>query len=298
VRYKGLDLNLLHVLDILLEVKNVTRAADRLALSQSAVSAALSRLREFFGDELFVLEGRKLLPTAFAEQLSRNLHACLQEADTIINASKDFEPASSQRTFRILAADYIFASILTDVSESIAKRASGITLEFVGLDRNAPERIERGDIDLIIGPREYLLTGHPIRPLFEEDVVVAGWSRNAAFLAPLTEDAFFQAGHVAVRHGIHSDATFADRYIDNVRQSRRVEAVAPAFTLVPWMLIGTARLALIPRHLAEKFARYVPIKHVPPPFPVPKIAELAQFHRTKASDKGIEWLINEMIKAA
>jgi LysR family transcriptional regulator, nod-box dependent transcriptional activator len=298
MRYKGLDLNLLHVLDVMLEVKNVTRAADRLALSQSAVSAALARLRDFFGDELFVLDGRKMLPTAFAEQLAANLHLCLQGADTLISTGKDFEPAISKRTFRIIAADYIFASVLTDLSESISRRAPGIKLDFIGAAPDSGERLEGGEIDLMIGPREYLSHNHPVEPLFHEEVVVAGWRRNPVLTDAISEEAFFEAGHIAVRHGKRGEATFAERYLDSVGRSRRIEAVAPAFTVVPWMLVGTSRLTLMPRRLADKVSQFIPLKYVPGPFSFPPIQELAQFHRAKAADKGVRWLIGEIRRIA
>jgi LysR family transcriptional regulator, nod-box dependent transcriptional activator len=298
MRYKGLDLNLLHVLDVMLEVKNVTRAADRLALSQSAVSAALARLRDFFGDDLFVLDGRRMLPTAFAEQLAANLHLCLQGADTLISTGKDFEPAISKRTFRIIAADYIFASVLTDLSESISRRAPGIKLDFVGAAPDSGERLDGGEIDVMIGPRDYLSHHHPVEPLFDEEVVVAGWRRNPVLAEPVTQDAFFEAGHIAVRHGRRGEATFAERYIDSVGRSRRIEAVAPAFTVVPWMLVGTTRLALMPRRLADKVSQYIPLKYAPSPFSFPPIQELGQFHRAKAADKGLRWLIEEIRRIA
>ncbi|WP_395396172.1 LysR family transcriptional regulator (plasmid) [Novosphingobium sp. BL-8A] len=296
MRYKGLDLNLLHLLDVLLEVRNVTRAADRLALSQSAVSAALARLREFFGDELFVSDGRRMLPTAFAEKLARNLHQCLHEADTIINTGRDFDAATSTRTFRIIAADYIFASLLTDVSEVISKQAPGVRLDFITLDNDAPERMESGNIDLLIGPRQRLLPDHPSEQLFEEEIVVVGWSRNPMLANTLSTQDFFDAGHIAVRHGAPVDMTFGDRLIESAGHSRRIEAVAPSFTLVPWMLIGTSRLSLLPRHLADKLARYVPVKFVEPPLTLPRIPELAQFHRAKGADNGIRWLIEHIQK--
>lgn len=294
MRYKGLDLNLLHALDVLLEVRNVTHAADRLALSQSALSAALARLRQFFGDELLVLDGRRMHPTPFAEQIIGPVRACLQGADTVLNTGRIFEAATSDRTFRIIASDYIVTAVLSKLTERFATQAPGIRLEFISPDSGSIERIERGDVDLMISPRDYLLPSHPMEDLFEEQIVVAGWNENPVFAHGLTEEDFFEAGHITVTLGNHRESTFADRYVESLGRPRRVEAIASSFTVVPWMLQGTRRLSLMHKRLAETLAEHLPIRHAPIPFTFPTMWEGVQYHRTRGADGGLKWLIDHI----
>ena len=101
------DLNLLVALDVLLRERNVTRAAERLLLSQPAMSGILSRLRHAFGDELLVRVGRNLEPTEFALEITDRVHACVHELEDLLNATRPFVPETDSRTFRIAASDYV-----------------------------------------------------------------------------------------------------------------------------------------------------------------------------------------------
>ena len=112
MRFKGLDLNLLVALDALLETRSVSAAASRLNLSQPAMSAALSRLRDYFGDDLLVASGKRMYPTAYAETLYPQLKDCLAGLDSLISNPTLFDPKTSLRTFRIIGSDYVTAAAL------------------------------------------------------------------------------------------------------------------------------------------------------------------------------------------
>src|SRR3954466_10757519 len=105
MRFKGLDLNLLAACDALMTTRSVSRSAERLNLSQPAMSAALARLRQFFGDELLVLQGKRMHPTAFADELMPQVRESLQALEAILAQSPNFDPATSQRSFRIVTSD-------------------------------------------------------------------------------------------------------------------------------------------------------------------------------------------------
>lgn len=107
MRFKGLDLNLLLAFDTLLHTRSVSRAADRMHLSQAAMSSALGRLREYFGDEILIVQGKRMYPTAFAESLVPRVKECLRRVKDVISTSPTFDPGTSERTFRIVVSDYI-----------------------------------------------------------------------------------------------------------------------------------------------------------------------------------------------
>src|SRR6187401_163786 len=109
----GLDLNLLMVLDALFVEKNVTRAGERIHLSQSATSGALSRLRDFFKDDLLVPVGRKMVLTPLAEELAQPVRQLLVQAEAIIHRIPHFSPKTSQRSFRMVMSDYVATVLMS-----------------------------------------------------------------------------------------------------------------------------------------------------------------------------------------
>ena len=298
MRYKGLNLNLLHALDVLMETRNVSRAAERLGLTQSALSAALGQLRDYFGDPLLVSDGRRMCPTAFGEQIHVELSNFLNATDAVIQTSRGFDPATTRRVFRIVASDYVVAAVLAPLVETLSVTAPNIRLDFVPPDEGASEALRIGELDLLISPTEFMLPDHPTQPLFEEEIVVAGWSGNPLFQQQFDIDAFLAAGHVAVAIGPHREITFADKHFSSLGHQRRIESVAASFTTVPWLLRGTHRLAMMHRRLAQVMATYLPLRYAPLPFEFPKMQETAQYHRTRRSDAGLHWLIEAVRVAA
>jgi LysR family nod box-dependent transcriptional activator len=297
VRFKGLDLNLLVAFDALLELRNVSRAADRLGLTQPAMSAALARLREYFGDELLTVDGKRMQPTPFAQTLIPHVRACLNAAEMVVATSSTFSPATAIRTFRIVASDYVVTAILAGVARRLASEAPGVRLEFVLPDEIAMERLERGELDLMISPAEFLVESQPSELLYEEAHVIAGCRENPIFRQPITAEAIFACGHVAVSMGPNRVTSFGDRQIEQIFPDRRVEAVASSFTVLPWLLVGTRRLALMHRRLAVLLAKSMPIAFAPLPFPFPMMREMLQYHRTRSADEGLRWLISEIRRA-
>src|SRR6185436_8079299 len=125
----GLDLNLLVVLDSLFCERNVTRAGERIHLSQSATSGALSRLREFFKDDLLVPVGRKMVLTPLAEELALPVRQLLLQAEAIIHRSPHFSAETSQRTFRLVMSDYVATVLMSRALPEIQRQAPGIAIE-------------------------------------------------------------------------------------------------------------------------------------------------------------------------
>ena len=291
MRYKGLNLNLLHALHVLMETRNVSRAAERLGLTQSALSAALAQLRLYFGDQLLVSDGRRMCPTVFAEQLRNELGQFLDVTDAVLLTSRVFDPATTRRVFRVIASDYVVAAVLAPLTEALSSIAPKIRLEFVSPDEAASESMRAGDMDLLISPREFMLPDSPTEDLFEEEIVVAGWSGNPVFQEGIDSDTFFSAGHVAVAIGRHREVTFADKHLLALGHVRTIECVASSFTTVPWLLRGTHRLTMMHRRLAQVMADSLPLAYAPLPFAFPTMRETVQFHRTRMSDQGLRWLI-------
>ena len=298
MRFRGLDLNLLAVFQGLMQTHSVSETARQMHLSQPAMSAALSRLRDYFGDPLLVSHGKRMYPTAFAESLSPLVRECLGGIETLLATSASFNPQSSQRLFKVIASDYVVAAVIAPLLARLAVEAPTVTVQLMSPGEQSTSLIAAGKADLMISPREFLSQDHPSELLFEEQHVVAGWRGNDLLSTPLDEKRFLAAGHVAIAIGALSNAAFADRQLTLMGKHRRIEVYASSFTTVPWLLVGTQRLAIMHERLALAAARMFPIVYQPLPFPFPVMEELVQFHQTRAADEGLRWLRSQLRAAA
>lgn len=288
VRLDRFDLNLLVAFDILVEERNVTRAARRLNLTQSAMSAALRRLRDAFADDILVQHGKKMIPTSAALSLAPEISALVADLRGLIARGLSFNPADSQRLFRLVASDYVTTVLIGPFVERLQTLAPHVKLDITLPRNDINERLEDGDIDLIISPDRFLEGPHPKELLFEERHVVVGWSGSPLIQDGLTEDVYHQAGHVTV--SVSRDGTFIDNHLRDQGDRRRIEVICAAFSQVPWMLPGTTRLALMHERLARVMADMLPLKIMDPPMPLPVMQEMVQYHEARADDPGLTWL--------
>lgn len=298
MRFKGLDLNLLVALDTLLEELSVSRAADRMHISQPAMSAALGRLRIYFDDQLLVPDGKRMIPTTQALRLKRRIRSMLGEVDTMIAATGEFVPSRSQRKFRIGASDYLAMVVFADLLQECSHLAPNLSFEFFPPSDTIAQMLAQGEIDLLAVPEDHVLQDHPSDALFDERHVVAGWSGNPVFDRGLTEEDFTAAGHVAVQIGIQQRASFAESHLQKAGRDRRVVITASSFSVVPDLLVNTDRLAVMHERLAERVARTMPIAFAPMPFEFPVMHEKIQYHRTRKQDPGLRWLIDALVRTA
>jgi len=289
--FAGLDLNLLVVLDALFAEKSVSRAGERLHLSQSATSGALGRLRRVFHDPLLVQVGRQMTLTPLAKGLEEPVRDFLLQAEAIRNNNPAFHPAASKRRFRLVMSDYVETVVMTEVLPKIDKLAPGVSLELITIPEGGFESLTRGDVDLAIIPSKYLSEGHPSERLFEDDFTCLVWSGNQRVGSSISLKTYLSLGHLVVRFGRHQQIPTLDEwFVEQFSHERRIEVVTTAFNLVPPLLIGTSRIATLHRRLATFYQRYLPLKLVAPPVEIPTLEESMQWHRSRDRDPGIVWL--------
>ncbi|WP_294253805.1 LysR family transcriptional regulator [uncultured Sphingomonas sp.] len=298
MRFKGLDLNLLGAFDALLETRSVSAAARQLNLSQPAMSAALMRLRAFFGDELLIAQGKRMYPTAYAEALVPQVRECLHAVESMLVTSGRFDPATSQRRFRLILSDYVMTAVLAPALQIVASTAPGIRLEITLPSPEASTELREGRADLFVAPEQFVFSDHPSELLCEERYVVVGWADNPLFDDVLTLEDFSAAGHVAVRLGGPRDYSFADRQIRQLGIERRIEVEAPSFTVVPWLLVGSQRLTLMQERLARRVVTTFPLRMAPIPFPFQPMREMIQYHSSRTNDEGLRWMIERLREPA
>lgn len=298
MRFNRLDLNLLIGLDVLLAECNITRAARRLCLSQSAASGILARLREYFGDELLVQSGRRMVPTPLALSLMEPVRDILLRIERTVETAADFRPDAACRHFRVVASDYVGSVVLTALCARIGAVAPGVTLDILQPNENSMVQMERGEIDLLLMPERYLARTYPSEALFADRFGCIVWNGNADVGADLGLDDYLRLGHVATSFGSHRQVAFEEAHFKSIGLSRRIEVVCATFNLLPQFVVGTRRIATLPHRLAVQLARHYPVRVVEPPLAIPGIVECMQWHPSTQHDPAHVWLRALMRDAA
>lgn len=288
MRFKGLDLNLLVALDALIAERNVTRAGERIHMSQSGMSSAVARLRQYFDDELFVLVGRDLQPTALAETLEMPVRRILQDMENnIINRPK-FDPERDSRCYSISASELTTVVLMPEVIRKLAQKAPNIRLDLSTI--RGTEAFEKGDIDLMIMPRQFILDGHPYDEIYQESYKCICWEGNTLVGDELSFDDYQTLGHVAVTYGKNTTPAFDGWFMNNYGIFRRVEITTTNLLAPPALIIGTQRIATVHDRLATMMSKSMPIRVLNLPMDIPVLTQTMQYHCNRKDDAGLTWL--------
>lgn len=290
MRFNRLDLNLLVALDALLTDQNITRASERLHITQSSMSGALARLREHFQDELLVQVGRRMTRTPLAESLAKPIRDILTQVQATVERRPTFDPEISDRQFTIIASDYITTVLMSRVLQRAAQIAPSVSFELLLPGSNPLASFESGEVDLLITPGAYTVNEHPSLELFKEQYACVVWEHNPAASAPMTFEQYLAMGHVVVRFGKARVPTFDEWFFARFGFVRKVEVIAQSFNAVPELVIGTQRLATVHRRLALHYQKIMPLRVLPPPIEIPTLTECLQWHKAHDGDGGIVWL--------
>jgi DNA-binding transcriptional LysR family regulator len=292
----NVDLNLLVVLDVLLEERNVSRAARRLALTQSTVSGMLSRLRAALGDPLFVRTRHGIRPTPRAEAMTGPLRRWLDDARALV-APAEFEPARWRGAVAISSTDYMQEALLLPFVRELGKQAPGLRVALAPLVIDGLAEKLAAAFDLAVTIPEFAPPGLPSRRLYRDRYVVA--MRSAHPLARrrrLTLDDFCRFDHVLVSPTGGGFAGPADAALARLGRERRVRTSVSTFLLVPPMLEVEDLLAVVPRHLLA--GRAGRLRLLPPPFEIPGFDVVAVWHPRVHQDPAHRWLRGRLAQTA
>jgi len=289
VRFKGLDLNLLVALDALLSERNVSRSAKKLNIGQSATSDALARLRDYFEDELLIHAGRQMVLTAQGQLLRDKVRNVLLEVDNTVVRRPVFDKALERRSVRILVSDYVVVAGLAHAIEGLAEEAPGVSIVIEQPAENPAARLARGEVDFLIMPDVYISTANPSAKLFSDDYVVLMWEEKAIPGEGMSAEDFLDAPHVSLRFPTPTPS-FDSWFLEVAGSRRRVEVTTGAFSNIPFLLIGTDCVSLMPRRLAIKYQELLPLKFIPCPIPIPPLEERIQWNRVANKDGCLNWL--------
>ena len=266
-----LDGHLLRVLCVLLEERSVSRTARRLDQTQPAVSAALKRLREIFGDPLLVRDKLDMVPTARALQLDAPARAARDALAQLVAAPRRFDAAHAALTFRIGSPDYLAPTLLAEVLRRLRVEAPLCRVELhpLGPDFDAERVLAEDRLDVIIGnwpePPERL----HLSLLLEDELVCLLRAGHPLAAAPLTEARYLAAAHVVpMRYSSHQRGV-VETHLATLHAVRDARVSVPYFAFAPYVVAETDLVFTTARHFAEPFTRMLPVvmRAVPNGFP-------------------------------
>lgn len=285
---RAVDLNLLVILDALLSERHLSRAAERLHMSQPAVSHALARLRHLLGDPLLLRGKGGFQPTARALELARPLADALQSVRSVLGGAV-FDAATAQRVFRLAMSDYGAALVLPALLRRLRVEAPGIDLAVGYASRPAMiAGVQDGEIDLALGVFPQLPQQLHRETLFEETFMCALDPASLAGEA-LHLDAYLARPHVLLASGESGMAAEVDVALAQLGQVRRIAVRLPHWTVAPDILMGTDMILTVARRALQGRAAQGLALHAPPFAIAPFRFETIRHHRTDG-DAGIAWL--------
>ncbi|WP_424814722.1 LysR family transcriptional regulator [Roseococcus sp. YIM B11640] len=293
-----LDLNLLRVFDAVARERHVTRAAERLNLTQPAVSNALARLRVALGDELFLRRQGGVELTALAAALAEPVAEALDRLSEAISVRAPFEPATAQRVFTVALSEYAEAVLVPRVLERMAREAPGCLLAISHADRtNAEALLERGDAQLAIA-----VLGEPSALYTRVRMLPEAFMTLMRPDHPLAKGELDLARFTSVPHLLHSPNGSRDGAIDRVLaeqgMARRLGAVVAHLSAVPEILARTEMIITLSARLAEQMAESHRLVTREPPVEVRHTRLSMIFHRRFEADPGHAWLRRMFIAEA
>ena len=294
------DLNLLRYLRCLVEEASVSRAAERMGVTQPAMSASLRRLRATFADPILVRSGRSMTPTPRAVEMVAVVAPLLDTANALQAGNAPFAPATSRRSFTLMGSDYIEFAFLPKLCSRIEQLAPGITLvQRPANPREASGWMQSGLVDLGIGILEAPSPTLRTRAFMSEDLVCVVRKGHAATRGGFTAAAYAALSHVVVAPG---GAGYLGRPIDEALHalglSRRIALMLPSYLAVPYIIASTHYIATVPRHAAQTYAVRHQLQIIEPPVRLPAFRLAMFWHERVATDPGNRWLRRQLLEVA
>lgn len=302
MQFHRFDLNLLIALDTLLREKNITRAAEKVFVSQPAMSAALHRLRDYFGDPLLVRVGREMELSPRGQSLVDPVREALLLIQATLGTQPTFTAATTQREFTLILSEEAVPGLLPAILERVSSEAPGIRINFELVSQTALSRLEYGDADLclcldslrLFEVRVYPETLRSVR-LRPVRWICAVDSDHPTVGDTISAEQYFALPHIFGRpSGYTASAEELVRRLLDIEL--RVHIAVPSLLHLPLVLRGTRLVATLPERVAQMFAANLPIKTFPLPFEPPPMHEILLWHKRNEADPAHAWLRNLVVR--
>jgi DNA-binding transcriptional LysR family regulator len=275
--------------------RHLTRAARHAGLSQPAMSRALGRMREAFGDPLFVRTPRGMLPTPRAEALAPEVAAVLAAADALVQPAS-FHPARLERTFTIATNDMIDADLVPRLVDALAREAPGVAIATRPITEPSPDALVSGRIDLLLGVRDMVPADAMAVQLFDDGFVCAVRRDHPRVGKRLTLARFLELPHLQIApRGEPGGAV--DTVLDALGRSRRIVARTHGFLSAPAIVASSDLILTAPTRVLRLLAGPFRLRLLPPPVDVPRFVIWQAWHPRVHKDPAHVWFRGKVVEA-
>lgn len=290
--FHGIDLNLLVAFDALMNERNVTRAATQVGVSQPAMSAALSRLRQRFGDPLFLRSADGLLPTARARDLSEPIAQALRQIESMLVNKPQFVPEKASLTFKLGLSDYPAFVLLPSLLQALGKKAPGVSLNVHAFNNRdqAVDLLDAGAIDVAIGVPPTHADGRIMtHPVIRDEFVTIIANDHTVTKCGMSMKNYLALQHVLVSpegelYGI------VDQALAQQGKKRKLALTLPQMFAVPTIVAQTRMTATLMRRVALHSPVGGRLALFPPPVALPDVVFHLIWHRRSDSHPAQLWL--------
>jgi len=298
----AVDLNLLRVFDALMRERSVTRAGEQIGLSQPAVSAALNRLRHLLDDQLFVRRGNDMVPTPRAEDVAPRVRVALAEIERAFTGGRAFDPATAERNFTLMGADFFSILLMPELAKRLSKAAPGIVLRLLdSASGNVDRLLQEDSIDAALERPLRVPDWISSELLFRSPFVIISAKNNSAIAgiaagAMLPLDTFCALPQ-AIRSIDGSVGGLVDVALAEAGRSRRVVLALPHFHGVARAVANSSLIAAVPAQYADLVAAELGLAVFQPPVEVAAPEVKMYWHSRHDNDLAHKWLRGEILSA-
>lgn len=292
----GFDLNLLAVFEAVLAEASISRAADRLDLSQPALSNALARMRKATGDRLFVRIGNAMVPTPYAQAIADPIRQALAGIRVALGASQEFDPATSQRGFSIYLTDLGEAYFLPRLLERLNRLAPGVRIRTLPMPPEAAEdALRNGEVDLAIGNLPDLGAGFYVQRLFRDRYVCVVRKDHPTIGERITPRQFAAASHAIVTPGGWGHGIIERKLVEHGLE-QRITLRMQNFLVLASIVATTDMVAIVPHSVGSQLSQHNEVKLLPLPIAIPAFDIKQCWQERFHDDRGSRWLRQQFME--
>lgn len=294
---RKIDLNLLVALDAVLDEQNLTRAAERIGITQPAMSGALVRLRRLTGDELLIRSGRGFRLSPVGEELLPHVRQALTQVERTLAASRNFDPATSRRRFTVSISDYALFVLGPRLERRLTELAPGVEVAFDSLPPTPDLATHLLRRDLVVGGVGRGIPGQRQQVFRDRFVCVVSDAETPLAGHAATLDDLAGLPYLSPWFGEGVTTPVDDALAEQGITFRPVQE-SPGLLTLPFLLPGTRMFAFVPERLARAMASPLGLRTVATPLHIPTLVEAAHWHPVNAEEAGLRWLLGVLREIA
>lgn len=284
------DLNLLVIFNTIYEEKSLTRAGQRLHLTQPAISHSLNRLRSAFNNQLFIRHGYQMVPTPLAEKISLHVQEILVLTEDILTGLETFDPSESQRTFQIGVQDYPSVVVMSPLMEIVNKSAPGLNIKTSHLRKEDRKiALEKGKLDIVIGVRQEFGSNINQQYLFSDREVCIMRKDHPNIGSTLSLEQYSAAEFIGLSISEYEEQAI-DIKLKEMGIKRNIRLIVENEVTIPQLVAKTDFVANVTELIAKSFAAFLPVKVMSLPIPINNIKFYQYWHARHQNDPAHMWM--------